>query len=288
MAPPSPGRRGRGAPTAQRARVLRVERLTPHMIRVVFGGDGLSGFDAGEFSDHYVKLLFPAPGVVYPEPFDLRRVREELPREQWPRMRTYTVRRWDAGARELSVDFVVHGDDGLAGPWAARAKAGDELHFVGPGGGYAPDPAADWHLLAGDESALPAIAAALERLPSHAEAYAFVEVAGPEEELELACPERGVIRWLHRGHGQVGEELVSAVRAFAFPAGRPHVFVHGEAGFVKEVRGLLRRERNVPRESLSVSGYWRAGQDEDGWQDSKRQWNRQVEAEQEGTLTESA
>ncbi|MFJ8107844.1 siderophore-interacting protein [Streptomyces sp. NPDC096132] len=287
MTPPVPARRGRATPTALRARVRYVERLTPHMIRVVFDGEGLSGFDAGEYSDHYVKLLFPAPGAVYPEPFDLRRVREELPREQWPRMRTYTVRRWDAEARELTVDFVVHGDDGLAGPWAARAQPGDELYFVGPGGGYVPDPAADWHLLAGDESALPAIAAALERLPAHAEAYVFVEVAGPDEELKLACPEKAVIRWLHRGDGQVGEELVAAVRALEFPSGRPQVFAHGEAVFVKQLRGLLRNERNVPREDLSISGYWRAGQDEDGWQESKRQWNRQVETEQEGPVTES-
>ncbi|MFG3289195.1 siderophore-interacting protein [Streptomyces sp. NPDC048179] len=287
MTPPGPARRGRGNPTALRARVRHVERLTPHMVRVVFDGEGLSGFNAGDYSDHYVKLLFPAPGAVYPEPFDLGRVREELPRDQWPRMRTYTVRRWDARTRELTVDFVVHGDEGLAGPWAARARPGDELLLVGPGGGYVPDPAADWHLLAGDESALPAIAAALERLPAHAEAHVFVEVAGPEEELELFCPAKAELRWLHRGAGRVGEQLVSAVRALEFPPGHPQVFVHGEAGYVKELRGLLLNERNVPREGLSISGYWRAGQDEDGWQESKRQWNRQVEAEQDGPVTET-
>ena len=122
-----------------RARVQRVERLSPHMIRVVLGGEGLEGFPAGEYTDHYIKLLFPAEGVSYPEPFDLERIREEFPREQWPRTRTYTVRRWVPAARELWVDFVHHGEEGLAGPWAARVRPGEEVFFMGPGGGYAPD-----------------------------------------------------------------------------------------------------------------------------------------------------
>ncbi len=109
-----------------------------------------------EFTDHYVKLLFPRPDVAYPEPFDMEKVRAELPREQWPSTRTYTVRAWDAEAGELTIDFVHHGDSGLAGPWAANARPGDEIFFNGPGGAYAPRADAGWHLLAGDESAIPA------------------------------------------------------------------------------------------------------------------------------------
>ncbi|AEW97552.1 MULTISPECIES: siderophore-interacting protein [Streptomycetaceae] len=266
-----------------RARVLRVERLTPHLVRVVLGGPGLEGFTAGEYSDHYVKLLFPPEGVTYPEPFDIERIRAELPREQWPRTRTYTVRRWDADARELWLDFVGHGDEGLAGPWAARVRPGEEIHFMGPGGAYAPDPAADWHLLAGDESALPAIAAALERIPDGARAEAFVEVADAAEELPLTVPAGTTVHWLHRDGRQIGDALVEAVRALEFPAGTPHVFVHGEANFVKELRRYLRVERGLDRDRLSISGYWRRGADEDGWQASKREWNARIEQEQEGT-----
>ena len=145
--------------------MVRTERLTPHMVRVVLGGEGLAGFTAGEVTDHYVKLLFPAEGVTYPEPFDMERIREEFPREQWPVTRTYTVRAWDPAAREMTLDFVVHGDEGLAGPWAARRPAGRDRAVPGPRRRLRPGPGADWHLLAGDESALPAIAAALERLP---------------------------------------------------------------------------------------------------------------------------
>ena len=269
------------APRTHRALVLRRERLTPHMIRVVFGGDGLRDFATGPYTDSYVKLLFPAPGVAYPQPFDLAAVRRDLPREQWPRTRTYTVRNWDPAALELTIDFVHHGDTGLAGPWAATARPGDELHLAGPGGAYAPDPTADWHLLIGDESALPAIATALAALPAGAPARVFLEVGGPEEEQKLDSPGSVEITWLDRPADAPGAALVAAVTAAEFPAGRAHAFLHGEAHFVRELRRHLRHDRGLGREQLSVSGYWRRGKDEDGWQASKPEWNRRIEEEQE-------
>ncbi|MFJ9410023.1 siderophore-interacting protein [Streptomyces sp. NPDC101393] len=274
-------RPARKKPAVHHAEVVRSLQLTPHMVRIVLGGPGLAEFAAGEYSDHYIKLLFPVPGVTYPEPFDIAQIRADFPRDQWPSTRTYTVRSWDAEARELAVDFVVHGDEGLAGPWAVGAKPGDEVRFLGPGGAYVPEAGADWHLLAGDESALPAIAASLARIPAGSAVHAFIEVAGPEEEQQLEIPAGAEVTWLHRGDAPAGRELVAAVRALDFPAGRVQAFVHGEAGFVKELRRLLRVEREIPREALSISGYWRAGHDEDGWQASKRDWNQQVEAEQE-------
>lgn len=274
-------RPGRRSPSLKIGQVHRVERLTPHMTRIVLGGDGLADFTAGECTDHYVKLVFPVEGVTYPEPFDLGRIREELPREHWPRMRTYTVRRWDADTRELTVDVVLHGDEGLAGPWAMRVRPGDEISFAGPGGGYAPSADVDWHLMAGDESAIPAIAASVERLPAGARAHVFIEVSGPEEEQKLEPSGDAVVTWLHRGDARVGEALVRAVTELEFPPGEVQAFVHGEAGFVKELRRLLLKERGVPRELVSISGYWRLGHDEDRWQATKRDWNRQVEEEQD-------
>ncbi|WP_369176927.1 siderophore-interacting protein [Streptomyces mutabilis] len=275
-----PGRKPRKPHTAQ---VVRTERLTPHMQRVVLGGEELSAFSADTCTDHYVKLLFPPKGVTYPEPFDMERVREAFPREQWPVTRTYTVRQWDAEHRELTLDFVIHGDEGLAGPWAKRVRPGETVRFLGPGGAYAPDPAADWHLLAGDESALPAIARSLEALPDGARAFAFVEVEGEQEEQKIDSDVEVV--WLHRGDRPVGQALVEAVRGLDFPEGRVHAFVHGEAACVKELRRLLRVEREIPREDLSISGYWRLGHNEDGWQASKPEWNARIEAEQEGTAS---
>jgi NADPH-dependent ferric siderophore reductase len=261
-----------------RAEVLRVQWLTPHMIRVVIGGEGLGGFDPGALTDSYVKLLFPAPDVTYPEPFDIDVIRRDLPRDQWPRMRSYTVRTWDPHALEMSIDFVYHGDEGLAGPWAAAAQPGDEVLFLGPGGAYNPSPAADWHLFAGDEAALPAIAASLETLSPGTPAYVFVEISGPEEEIELTTPGDAKLSWLHRGDAPVGERLVEAVRDLEFPPGTVHAFVHGEAGCVKRLRRHLRVERGIPLDQLSISGYWRSGTDDEGWRASKAEWNREVEA----------
>lgn len=265
--------------------VTRVEQLTPHMIRIVVGGPGLAGLEAGAYTDHYVKILFPRPGVTYPSPFDPAAIREALPRDQQPVVRTYTVRRWRPEVPELWLDFVVHGDSGIAGPWAAAAQVGDPIHFMGPGGGYTPDPAAGWHLLAGDESALPAIAAALEGMPTGATVKAFIEVEDAAEEQKLETPAEAEITWLRREGRPVGEALVAAVRALDFPAGQVHAFVHGEATFVKELRALLRVERGLPLSQLSISGYWRRGMNEDGWQSSKREWNQQVEQEQEQVTT---
>ncbi|WP_030904793.1 siderophore-interacting protein [Streptosporangium amethystogenes] len=266
-------------------RVQRVERLTPHMIRVVLGGPGLAGFRADEYTDHYLKLLFAPAGVSYPQPFDMEAIRRDLPREQWPTTRTYTVRRWDAEAGELTIDFVHHGDSGLAGPWADRVQPGEEIYFFGPGGAYAPDPEADWHLFAGDESALPAIAASLERLPAGARAWAFIEIEDAREEQPIDSPGDVKIVWLHRKGGPFGELLVRAVRELDFPDGTVHAFVHGEAGFVRELRRHLRTERGIPLSQLSISGYWRLGRDDEAWRSTKREWNEQIEAEEAAALS---
>ena len=268
------------------ARVIRTERLTPHMIRVVLGGEALAGLAVGEFTDHYVKLLFAPAGVAYPSPLDLDAVRRDLPAAQWPRPRTYTIRRFDPVAAEMTLDFVHHGDTGLGGPWAAAAKPGDEIWFLGPGGGYAPDPAADWHLLAGDESALPSIAASLERLPAGAVARVFVEVADAADEQPLPTAADAEIVWVHRGDRVVGQALTEAVRALAWPAGVPQAFVHGEAGFVRDLRRLLRVEHKLPAATLSISGYWRRGVDDEGWRAVKRDWNQQIEAEESAALAD--
>ncbi len=261
--------------------VSQVEQLTPHMVRVALGGDSLAGLPAGQFTDHYIKILFPQPGVTYPEPFDVGTIRASMPPETWPVIRTYTIRRWSPAVPELWVDFVIHGDVGVAGPWALQAEPGDRVFFMGPGGGYAPSAEADWHLLAGDESALPAIGAALEGMPAGARVTAFIEVIDPAEVQKLETPADADIIWLYRGDQRPGSALVPAVRSFEFPDGQLQAFVHGEATFVKDLRRYLRVEREIPLSQLSISGYWRNGMNEDGWQSSKREWNAQIEAEQD-------
>lgn len=260
-------------PVPAPATVVRTTRLSPTMVRVVFGD--LTAFAPNGFTDAYVKLIFPR--APYPQPLDLDRIRQEWPVDQWPVVRTYTVRAFDPAAHELTVDFVVHGSTGVAGPWAASARPGDTLFVRGPGGAYAPDPAADWHLLAGDESALPAIAATLEALPADACGHAVIEVPGPESRVSLVAPAGVAVSWLHSGYRAVGERLVEVVRGIELPLADVQAFVHGEAGWVAQLRRLLRVDRQLPARRLSISGYWRLGNDEEGWRAGKAQWTAAAE-----------
>jgi len=265
------------------AEVVRTQRLSPHLVRVVLGGPGLDPFEAPTCADSYVKLGFLPADVLAGCPIgadgrvDLAALRAGLPDGVQVRQRAYTVRAWDGAARELTVDVVVHGDEGLAGPWAAAAVPGDRVLVHGPGGAWDPRTDVDAHLLVGDASALPAVAVALERLPADAVGAAFVEVQGPDDELALTAPVGVEVRWLHHGDAPVGSTLLAAVRDWPWPAGRVGAFVHGEAGAVKDLRAHLRVDHRVARGDLSISGYWRLGADDEGWRAGKRAWNQQIE-----------
>ncbi len=285
MTTPSPaddrtpgGTRRRPAPVL--AHVLRTERPTPHLVRVVLGGPTMAPFVADEHADSYVKLMFLPAGerpLTDDGRVDLDAVRAALPEGAAPRLRAYTVRHFDATALELTVDVVVHGDQGLAGPWAAGLVGGEEILVSGPGGAWSPAVDVDHHLLVGDASALPAIAVALERMPDDARGVAVVEVDGPHDELPLTAPAGVEVRWVHADRGHPGRRLVETTLALPWPGGRVGAFVHGEAGAVKEVRRHLRLERGVARADLSASGYWRIGVDDEGWRRAKRAWVAQVE-----------
>jgi NADPH-dependent ferric siderophore reductase len=257
------------------ATVVSAERLTPGMVRVTVGGDDLRRFAAGEFTDHYVKLQLPPPGADYAAPFDPEEVKVGRPREQWPRVRTYSVSAWDAERRLLTIDFVVHGDAGVAGPWAAAAQPGDVLQLTGPGGAYAPDPDAAWHLMVGDLSVLPAIGASLARVPGGVPVQVLVELDDDADRQPLTSPGDLHVTWL-RGDG-TERVLLDAVRALEFPDGPVHAFVHGEASSVRAVRRHLLVERGLPRDALSVSGYWKRTRSEEGWREEKAEWNRLAE-----------
>ena len=258
--------------------VVSATALTDHMIRIVVAGDDLDGFGVGEFTDHYVKLQFPPPGASYTAPFDPTEIKATRPKEEWHRQRTYTVRNFDPERRELTIDFVHHGDTGLAGPWAAKAKPGDHLQLVGPGGDYSPDPEADWHLLAGDEAVIPSIAVALGRIPPDRAAHVFIEVEDESEIVDLPCPGELRINWLLREGRERGKSdlVLDAIRELDFPEGEVHAFVHGEAGMVRAVRRHL-LERGVPQAAMSATGYWKLARTEEGWREDKPEWKRLAE-----------
>jgi NADPH-dependent ferric siderophore reductase len=268
-------------PASRHATVLSTAQVTPHMVRVVVGGEALRDFGAGEFTDHYVKLQLPARGADYGDDFDLDEIRATRPRELWPRTRTYTVRAWDPERLELTLDFVVHGDSGVAGPWATAARPGDTLQLLGPGGAYAPSPEADWHLMAGDASVIPAIAASLARVGAGTPVFVVIEIDGPAEEQPLASSGDLRLQWLHRS-APPGEEpslLADAVASLALPAGRGQAFVHGEASSVRAVRAHLLRDRGIDPADLSCSGYWKLRRTEEGWREDKAEWKRLADAD---------
>lgn len=253
--------------TTTRLVVRRAEAINPHLIRITAiptNPAEISRFVGLPHTDSYVKVIFKRPGVRYPEPFDMARVRTELPREQWPALRSYTVREVDPHAAEVVIDFVYHGDSGLAGPWAAAARPGDELLVLGPSGNYAPDPVADWHLMIGDDAALPAIAASLARVTAGAPVHAVIEVENEAGRQKLECPGELRLDWLHRtDHPDSTHPLVEHVRTMEFRPGRVHAFVHGEAGAIKLLRRHLLDERGLAIDQLSISGYWRRGVDDE-------------------------
>ena len=253
--------------------VLRRETLTPSMVRLYLGGPGLAAFTDNGCTDRYVKLYFVRPELGLEPPYDIAELRERLAPEDLPVTRTYTVRALDLAAGWLAIDVVVHGDQGLAGPWAAHAQPGERVVLSGPGGAYRPDPTADWHLLAGDESALPAIACALEALPEDARGVAFVEVDGPQDELALRAPAGVEVRWLHRAPAAPGTSRVlpAAVAGYDWPQGRVHVFAHGEREAMKALREVFFTQRGLERSQVSLSGYWAYGRTEDRFQAEKRE-----------------
>ena len=241
-------------------RVESKEHLSPGMVRIRFSGD-LAAFADSTFTDRYVKFVF---GDV-----------TELERGGRPTLRTYTAVELDVAAGTVAVDFVVHGDEGIAGPWAAAAQPGDTIHARGPGGAYAPDPAADWHLLAGDEAAIPAIRQALAALPADAQGFAVLQVDGASYRQDVATPAGVELTWLHRSNPEHAS-LVDAVRGLPWREGRVHAFVHGEGEAVmRGIRPYLLKERSVPRADVSISAYWKQGRTEETF----REWKSEIAKE---------
>lgn len=250
--------RGEGRPPKPLTRLTVVARqdLHPEMVRLWFSHEGFEPIPA---SDAYVKLLFDQDGPLTAAPVEGER----------PTTRTYTVRALDPAHQTIALDFVVHGEQGLAGPWAARALPGEQVFARGPGGAWAPRPEADFHLFVGDESAAPAIAAGLERLGDDARGLVIIETH--RHRLEL--PDRaGVeVRWLVRGDDDYREDrLAEAVAALPWDElGDVSVFAHGERGAMKALRRVL-APRELPRDRVSLSGYWASGRAEDQFQAEKR------------------
>ena len=268
----APSERPARAPRPQAVLQVRSrEQLSVHTVRLVVGGPGFASFRPNDFTDAYAKLVFVAPSLGLRRPYDVAALQGSLPPELRPVSRTYTVRRTDSELQQLTIDFVVHGDEGVAAPWAARAEKGDLVALSGAGGAYRPDPSFDWHLFAGDESALPAICSALEQLPPDARGIAYLETCDPSHYLDVQAPAGFEVIWLDRPlPGTTPALLADTVLQGRWLDGRADVFAHGERESMKALRAAL-KTRLSEHDQLSLSGYWAYGRTEDRFQAEKRE-----------------
>lgn len=239
--------------------VVRARQVTPMMRRVTLGGPDMARYREGPNA----KLLVP-PGNAPRWEWDeaARPTRAEQPA---PVKRTFSVRRFDAAAGEMDIDFLLHGE-GPAARWAERAAPGDVLGVLGVGGvTWQP---ADWFLIVGDHCALPAVAKLLPELPDTAEGEVFLAVPGPAERQELRHPAGIRVRWLHP-EGTAGDSgLAEAVRAVRWPDHeRVFAWIAGESAEVRQVRSWLRRDHGLTHRQHLAIGYWKRGLAEDVYHD---------------------
>lgn len=241
----------------RRLRVHSIERISVHFVRMRFEGDALSGFLSASFDDH-LKLMLPAsPGqpLVLPEPGpDGLAMPAGAER---PAMRDYTPRAYDAEANLLDIEFVLHGDEGLASGWAARARPGDEVGVGGPRGSFVVPTGFDWHLLVGDETALPAIARRLEELPEGVRAIAVIETADARDRRELKSRAALDLHWVQSG---APDALAQVVRSLPLPRdGEGFAWAGGEAASMVAVRQALVDGHGLDKSRVRASAYWKRG-----------------------------
>ncbi|ABD07401.1 Siderophore-interacting protein [Rhodopseudomonas palustris HaA2] len=245
--------------------VIRTELLTPRMRRVTLGGEELAGYSDGP----NIKLLVPPPGVEPEWPMAGERGKPIWPApDKCPALRTYSLRRYDPVRGEIDVDFVMHGL-GVASRWAAHAKPGDLLGVGIPAGLTVA--AADWYLLVGDHTALPAIARIMEQLPPTAKGRAFIEVPDASDQQPIACRADIELTWLHLDGTSAGEStlLADAVLGMDWPSPENgFVWIGCESATVRKLRAHVRKERGFGARQVLAIGYWRRGMSEPAYADA--------------------
>jgi NADPH-dependent ferric siderophore reductase len=260
------GRARREPPRFRRIAVRRIEPVSPRLRRVTLAGPDLDGLTV-EHPAASVRLLLPSPGgheLVIPTWTGNEFL---LPDGRRPTIRTFTPRRVDAAALELDLEIVIHGG-GVASDWAGAAEPGDQAALSGPGRGYVIDRDAPAFLLAGDETAIPAISQLLDALPSDTPVQVYIEIAHPDAQLALADRPPAVVSWCDLPSGApAGDALVAAVRSADLVAGT-RVWVAGEAAAVQRVRRHLFEDRGLPRSQATVRGYWKHGRSGDAGEDA--------------------
>jgi len=248
-----------------RATVQAVERRSPNLVRVAFGGASLAGFTSSGVADERLVVVFPRPGESEP-PAPIKRAdgRQDYPQnETAPPMRSLTVRTWSPERREIVLDIVPH-EGGAAGPWAMTAQPGQVVYLTEARGWYAPPADLAWQLLVADLTGMPALERIVEELPASTRAYVIAEVPDADDRPRFASAAIVVPRCLvGSGHGRGPSRLLTAIRELEWPEGPGYVWFAGETAESRAVRKFLRHERNWPRERSLIMGYWRV--DQEAW-----------------------
>lgn len=212
--------------------IRRVEILSPHVRSVTLGGEDLAEFVSLSFDDH-IKLFLPgldgAPAVA----------------------RDYTPRHFDRAARELTIEFALHGD-GPATAWAVQASLGQQIDIGGPRGSFIVPMDLDWHLLVGDASALPAIARRLAELPADATVSAIIQMADLADRRSLSSAAKVQVQWVSDD-----AQCLAAVRAWQHPAGEGFAWCAGEATSMAALRRVLVDELALDRHAVRAAAYWK-------------------------------
>jgi NADPH-dependent ferric siderophore reductase len=258
--------------------VVGSKRVSPNVVRVTLGGEGMDQFTPMGF-DQWFRLFLArddqdalslptrTSGLWYVQYL-------ATPKARRPWVRSYTVRATRPDLRELDVDFVVHGDgEGPASSFAQSAQPGDRVGLLDQGVGYNPRVPHDWTLVVADETGLPAVAGICESLPDDARGLAIVEVPEMADTQDFRVPAGVELRWIARdghpvgqavtddGHGEVpGRLALEAVRSAELPAGPVYAYAVGESSLATGVRRHLVNDRGVPKTHVDFVGYWRHGQ----------------------------
>ncbi len=245
--------------------VIRKTQISPNMLRVTFGGEAMKGFPTDAASAN-IKLLLP-----HAEHDQASYIEALNGTGTKPIKRTYTVANYNADANELDIDFALHSHAGPATTFALNAKPGDIVGIAGPSQPKLVNRDADWFLIAGDMTAIPAIEANLHYLPNHAQGHIIIEVQDEDDKRHFEKPDRMQLTYLLNSKPEDGGSILAkAVMSLAWLPGTPDVWMAGESTSVREVRTYLAKTKLLDRRCRYTSGYWQIGQNEDDFQLVKR------------------
>lgn len=247
-------------PSPKQVTVINTETITPNMQRITLQSPALADFP-NDCEGGYIKLLFSETGETS---------LESLQPGARPVMRTYTVRRFDQQAASIEVDFVRHITEdlqcGFAARWAMNADIGDQVYIAGPGIIQPINTEADWFFMVADMTALPALSAKIRQLPENAKGYAVIQVESEQDIQSIETPTGITVQWIFSL-----DSLNETVRSLNWLQGTASVWCACEFESMRKLRQYFRNEKEVNRENIYISSYWKHGVSEDGHKVIKQQ-----------------